>query len=64
MLAELLGLRVLTWRAVPRNNSCLGSMAVKTEPEIYQVFVVPGDGADKADFGKQTFMLRKMATHR
>ncbi len=36
-LLEPHGLRVLAWRAVPYDNSCLGSMAKKTEPEIAQV---------------------------
>ncbi len=64
-LAGTLGVRVLTWRELPRSNACLGAMAKKTEPLITQVFLVPSTSdMDKEEFAKKIFVLRKKATHR
>lgn len=40
-MANELGLDVLLWRQVPHDGSCLGQVALESEPNIIQVFVVP-----------------------
>lgn len=75
-IAESLGLRVLGWREVPKDNSILGPAALSREPEILQPAVVLresyGNGSrpdengkpfDAAYFGRQLYVLRKHATH-
>lgn len=75
-LAEELGLRVLGWREVPKDNTILGPAALSREPEIFQPVVVMreayGNGHkpkeldgpfDQARFGRQLYVLRKHATH-
>lgn len=42
------GLRILTWRDVPRNRDCIGEVAKSTEPIIRQVFIVPDTGSPLA----------------
>jgi len=60
-----LGLKVLVWRPVAHDNACLGSMALKTEPTMFQVFLEAED-PDLApeEFQKNIFILRKTATHK
>ena len=75
-IANSLGLRVLGWREVPKDNSILGPAALSREPEILQPVVVlaehygPGtkpvtdkNKFDEALFGRQLYVLRKHATH-
>lgn len=76
-VADELGLRVLGWRAVPRDSTLLGPAALSREPIILQPFVVLrdafGDGKepkpdfdslyDGATFERQLYVLRKRATH-
>jgi glutamate synthase (NADPH/NADH) len=40
-IAASLDIEVIAWRQVPCDNSCLGQVAIQTEPYIVQVFVVP-----------------------
>ncbi|KAK9472939.1 uncharacterized protein V1510DRAFT_402632 [Dipodascopsis tothii] len=75
-IADELGLRVLGWRAVPRDSSILGPAALSREPLILQPFVVLKDfyGADTTApsgavafdeglFERQLYVLRKRSTH-
>ncbi|KAK9467205.1 hypothetical protein V1512DRAFT_262194 [Lipomyces arxii] len=76
-IATELGLRVLGWRAVPRDSSILGPAALSREPIILQPFVVLrsfyGDESnapisdesefDTKRFERQLYVLRKRATH-
>ncbi|KAI9792297.1 MAG: glutamate synthase [NADH] [Peltula sp. TS41687] len=76
-LADSLDLRVLGWRAVPRDSSLLGPAALSREPIVLQPFVVLrstyGDGNqpemtdperfDEIYFERQLYVLRKRATH-
>ncbi|KAK9447207.1 uncharacterized protein V1518DRAFT_421636 [Limtongia smithiae] len=76
-IADELGLRILGWRAVPRDSSILGPAALYREPVILQPFVVLrsfyGDEStepegtdadfDAKRFERQLFVLRKRATH-
>lgn len=73
-LANENGLHVLHWRLVPKDNSCLGKVAIDSEPHIEQVFVVPSEVSsssnnnqhlviDEQSFRRKIFMLRKHSTH-
>jgi glutamate synthase (NADPH/NADH) len=76
-IADSLGLRVLGWRAPPKDATLLGPAAASREPIILQPFVVLraayGDGAapavtdpaafDERYFERQLYVLRKRATH-
>jgi glutamate synthase (NADPH) large chain len=52
-------LRVLTWRDVPVNPSCLGELAREAMPFISQVFVESTTGAREMDLERALFRLRK-----
>ncbi|KAI8803027.1 hypothetical protein BJ742DRAFT_857935 [Cladochytrium replicatum] len=74
-IAAKLGLVVLCWRAVPRNNSVIGPSSLSKEPLILQPFVtfkdtLPADAPGAADalfdfvqFQRMLFVLRKQSTH-
>ncbi|EIW71096.1 hypothetical protein TREMEDRAFT_42578 [Tremella mesenterica DSM 1558] len=74
-IAQSLGLRVLGWREVPKDNSILGPASMSREPKIMQPFVVleehygPGQESqqgvfDERMFLRQLYVLRKQATHK
>lgn len=72
-IANQLDIEILLWRQVPKDSSCLGKVALDSEPHILQVFVVPkaiSDGSapqstiSKLSFSQRVFILRKYATHR
>jgi len=54
------GMKVLAWRRVPTDPSCLGPIALAAEPAVSQVFV---DGCGLADWSLQRklFLARKRA---
>ena len=54
------GMKVLGWRDVPTNNTCLGRIALAAEPSIKQVFV-DGDDLTDAALERRLFMARKRA---
>lgn len=76
-IAGSLGLRVLGWRAPPKDATLLGPAAASREPIILQPFVVlaaaygPGTKPETTDpelfdekfFERQLYVLRKRATH-
>lgn len=76
-IAESLGLRVLGWRAPPKDSTLLGPAAASREPIILQPFVVLtsayglGTSPETTDaevfdfklFERQLYVLRKRATH-
>jgi glutamate synthase (NADPH/NADH) large chain len=55
-----LGLKVLGWRDVPTDNSCLGELARETEPVVRQVFI-DGVGLEGATLERQLYLARKRA---
>jgi glutamate synthase (NADPH) large chain len=57
------GFRVLGWRDVPTDNSCLGALARSSEPVIRQLFI-DGGGLKGEDFERTLFMARKRAERR
>ncbi|KAJ3294774.1 glutamate synthase [NADH] [Borealophlyctis nickersoniae] len=68
-IAKKLGLTVLCWREVPRNNSILGPSSRSKEPVILQPFVTVGDTKellskfDSKGFERRLYLLRKQTTH-
>ena len=57
---EYYGLRVLGWRDVPRDPSCLGELSLQAEPVIRQVFVDGGE-LDDAGLDLQLYRARNRA---
>ena len=66
-LAGHLGLEILCWRSVPRDNTILGPSSRSKEPFILQPFIVPFDNDpvsfDAKHFERQLYLLRKKSTH-
>lgn len=59
-----LGLKLLGYRPVPADNSMLGAAALRTEPQIEQIFIQKPDGLTTQDFERNLFILRKFAAHK
>ena len=59
-----LGLELLGYRPVPRDNSDLGQAALKSEPIIEQAFVQRPNDLSQQEFERKLFVLRKYTTHR
>jgi glutamate synthase (NADPH/NADH) large chain len=58
-------LRVLGWREVPTDSSCLGELALESLPGFRQVLVVPEDGElSEADLNRRLFLARRLAEKR
>ncbi|MBN1123405.1 MAG: glutamate synthase large subunit, partial [Sedimentisphaerales bacterium] len=55
------GMKVLGWRDVPTNNSCLGPIALSAEPAIFQVFVDGSKFSDQEEFERWLFLARRRA---
>lgn len=56
-------LRVLGWRDVPTDNTCLGDIARASEPVIRQLFL-GGEGLEGEALEQRLFVVRKRAEHR
>jgi glutamate synthase (NADPH) large chain len=54
------GLKVLGWRDVPTDNSCLGGIARNSEPVIRQVFI-SGEGREHEELERRLYVARKRA---
>lgn len=52
-------LKVVGWRVVPTNNTCLGEIALKSQPVIEQVFIVPEGDLDAVHFDARLFVARR-----
>ncbi len=58
------GLRLIGWRDVPVDPSCLGESVKPLEPFIRQIFIGWGDETRGADaFERKLFVVRKQAHH-
>ena len=55
-------LRVLGWRDVPTDNTCLGDIARASEPVIRQLFL-GGEGLEGEALEQRLFVVRKRAEH-
>ncbi|MBN1553815.1 MAG: glutamate synthase large subunit [Phycisphaerae bacterium] len=54
------GLKVLGWRDVPCDPSCLGELALQAEPRIRQIFI-DGGGLDENELDRKLYMIRNRA---
>ncbi|MFP8890015.1 glutamate synthase large subunit [Natrialbaceae archaeon A-CW2] len=61
---EEYGLDVLTWRDVPTNNDGLGKTALESEPDVWQVVVVPDDTIDRETFDRRLYVARRAVENR
>jgi glutamate synthase (NADPH/NADH) large chain len=58
------GLKLIGWRDVPTDNSCLSAGVVATEPKHRQVFIGHGpDVEDADDFERRLYVLRKVISN-
>ncbi|MCW8951200.1 MAG: glutamate synthase large subunit [Rhodospirillales bacterium] len=58
------GQKLLGWREVPVDNSCLGESVKPIEPVIRQVFIARGDNcADQDAFERKLYVIRKQVHH-
>ncbi|MFN3075273.1 MAG: glutamate synthase large subunit [Alphaproteobacteria bacterium] len=61
---EAEGQRVLGWRDVPVDSSCLGESVKPREPVIRQVFIARGANCPDSDsFERKLFVIRKQSFH-
>ena len=60
-LATREGQRVIGWRDVPVDSSCLGESVKPIEPLIRQIFIGRGEGTDAATFELKLYVIRKQA---
>ena len=56
-----IGLEVAGWRVVPIDASACGEQAVKTLPQIEQVYVNAPDGMPRGRFNRRLFLARRRA---
>lgn len=57
-------LKIIGWRDVPVDTSCLGSIAALTEPKVAQIFIGKGDDISITEFNARLFLARKTAEHK
>lgn len=59
------GQKILGWRDVPTDDGSLGPTAIKSEPNVRQVFVGKGtlSATDRLAFERKLFIIRKRAEH-
>ena len=61
---EAEGLKLLGWRDVPTDNSCLSKSVIETEPGHRQVFIRRGpDIAGEDEFERRLYILRKVISN-
>ena len=60
---EKLGLSLLRYRIVPKDNSTLGQAALDAEPQIEQVFIKRPEGMDQQEFERKLYILRNFTIH-
>lgn len=58
------GLKVLGWRTVPVDNSCLSDLVRSSEPAHRQIFIArPADVTDQDEFERRLYLARKVVTN-
>src|SRR4249920_1694713 len=63
-VVEAEGLKLLGWRDVPSDNSCLSASVIETEPIHRQVFIGRGPYVeDEDDFERRLYVLRKVISN-
>lgn len=58
-----LGLKLLGYRIVPRDNSMIGQAARDQEPQIEQVFIQNSNCKTQQQFERKLYVLRNFTTH-
>jgi len=58
------GLEIAGWRVVPTDPSACGEQALRTLPQIEQVFVNAPDGMPRGPFNRRLFLARRRAENR
>ena len=58
-----LGLSVICYRVVPKDNSTLGQAALETEPQVEQVFIAKPDGMSVEEFERKLYVARNYTIH-
>ena len=53
------GLAVLGWREVPTDPSACGEEALKTRPQVEQIFINAADGMDEITFERHLYIARR-----
>ncbi len=63
-VVEAEGLKLLGWRDVPADNSCLSASVIETEPTHRQVFIGRGpDIENDNEFERRLYILRKVISN-
>src|SRR5262252_3626908 len=58
------GLKLIGWRDVPIDNSCISASVIETEPTHRQVFIGRGpDIEDESEFERRLYILRKVISN-
>jgi len=57
------GLSILGWRIVPVNSSCLGEIALASEPNIEQLFIGKTEAISDKNFKAKLYAARKITEH-
>jgi len=58
-----LGLKLIGYRKVPGDSSCLGYAARESEPLIEQVFIARPESLSKEEFSRKLYVLRKYSVY-
>ena len=58
------GFKILHLRPVPVDNSCLGEAALKNEPDITQIYLVPDTDMETNELERKLYILRKKVERR
>jgi len=58
------GLEIAGWRVVPTDSSACGEQALRTLPQIEQVFVNAPDNMPRGPFNRRLFLARRRAENR
>lgn len=61
--AKELGIELLGYRPVPGDNTILGEAALRTEPQIEQMFLAKPADLTTQEFERKLFVLRKCVVH-
>ncbi len=57
------GLKLLGWRSVPVDRSCLSDMVRATEPIHRQIFIARPAGLDDDEFERRLYLVRKVVSN-
>ncbi|MBK1878809.1 glutamate synthase large subunit [Pelagicoccus mobilis] len=60
---ETLGMSVICYREVPRDNSTLGQASLDTEPNVEQVFVEKPEELSAIEFERKLYVARNYSIH-